>query len=332
VTSNSFDKPFPPDASVCKDDLAPHRTVYVDTPNSRIFVERNIIRFENTNVIVRAQCTQNRYEEHPGPLSILFAGNGQEEFEIDGRRFVVDDSSYLIHNLGQRVSSVIDSDTEVDSFVIGFWPGFAEDVLHSLVTPADRLLDSPKGSRRQTLQFFNQLYRHDRLLSPALFRIRAAIDNTGVTHGWLEEQNHLLLERLLLVHRNIGKEIENLPAVRASTRSEIYYRLHCARDFMEASLDHPLSIPEIAAAAWFSPHHFLRLFKQVFGETPHQYLTRRRLERAQYLLTKTDRSVTDICFALGFESLGSFSWLFRKRMGISPEQFRNRHKLHASLK
>ncbi len=74
--------------------------------------------------------------------------------------------------------------------------------------------------------------------------------------------------------------------------------------------------------AWFAPHHFLRLFKQTFGETPHRYLTRRRLERAQHLLAKTDLSVNDICTESGFQSVGSFSWLFRRHLGMSPNTFR----------
>jgi AraC family transcriptional regulator len=232
-----------------------------------------------------------------------------------------------VHNLGQQIGNVIESATEVDSIVLGFWPGFAEEVLRTLTTPADKLLDNPKTTFFQPVQFFNQLYPHDQILSPTLFRIRAALDNNTITHGWLEEQNHLLLEGLLHVHRNVRREIEEIPAIRASTRTEIYQRLHNARDFMEASLDRPISIAQIAAAAWFSPHHFLRLFKQVFGETPHQYLIRRRLDRAKRLLTQTEMPITDICFAVGFESLGSFSWLFRQRVGQSPEQFRNLHRI-----
>src|SRR5438477_467895 len=82
---------------------------------------------------------------------------------------------------------------------------------------------------------FTRTYPHDRLVSPLLFTIHHAMGQPWITHGWLEEQNHRLIERLPLVHREIGQEIERLPAVRASTRVEIYQRLHRARDFMRAS-------------------------------------------------------------------------------------------------
>src|SRR5205823_868192 len=116
---------------------------------------------------------------------------------------------------------------------------------------------------------------------------------------------------------------------RAATRLEIFRRTLMARDFMEASLDRPVSVAEIASVACFSPFHFLRSFKQVFHETPHQYLTRRRIERAQDLLVQTELSVTNICLDIGFESLGSFSTLFRRHTGVSPERYRSQNRIQA---
>nr|HMN29725.1 helix-turn-helix transcriptional regulator [Caldilineaceae bacterium] len=92
--------------------------------------------------------------------------------------------------------------------------------------------------------------------------------------------------------------------------------------FIAAAYDEPLTLAMIASVANLSPNHLLRTFKQLFQQTPHQCLVERRLERAQQLLRQSDHSVTEICFAVGFESLGSFSWLFRRRFGRSPEQFR----------
>ncbi|HLK55888.1 MAG TPA: AraC family transcriptional regulator [Chthonomonadaceae bacterium] len=333
VKRNFLDRPLPRSVARFKEAPTSPYKVYTDRPNARIeLMDKGLVGFENTNVIIRSRRHHCPCGEHIGPLSIFFVSKGQEACEIDGRRFVLDESAYLIHNLGQRVSGETILETEVDSLVIGFWPGFAEDVLRSLTTPTDQLLDTPKESALQPVQFFNQLYPHDKILSPALFRLRASLESDTVHHGWLEEQNHLLLERLLYVHRNIRNDIESVPAIRASTRTEIYQRLHRARDFMEANLDRPVTIIEIASAAWFSPHHFLRLFKQVFHETPHQYLIRRRLERAQRLLIHSDIPITDICFSVGFESPGSFSWLFRQRIGQSPEQFRRLHRAHDSRK
>jgi len=110
--------------------------------------------------------------------------------------------------------------------------------------------------------------------------------------------------------------------MRRSTRIEIYHRLALARDFIEASVDKPITLSDYSRVACLSPHHFLRLFKQVYGETPHQFLTRLRLKCALDLLQSTEISVTEICFLVGFESLGSFSTLFKRHYGRSPLAFR----------
>jgi AraC-like DNA-binding protein len=95
-----------------------------------------------------------------------------------------------------------------------------------------------------------------------------------------------------------------------------------ARDAIDRDYGRPLNIPALARIALVSEAHFIRTFRATFGETPHRYLQRRRVERAMALLRNTDRSVTDICFAVGFSSLGTFSRNFREIMGRSPSDFR----------
>jgi AraC-like DNA-binding protein len=95
-----------------------------------------------------------------------------------------------------------------------------------------------------------------------------------------------------------------------------------ARDLIDRDYARPLDIPALARVALVSQAHFIRTFGATFGETPHRYLQRRRVERAMALLRNTDRSVTDICFAVGFASLGTFSRTFRDIVGRSPSAFR----------
>jgi AraC-like DNA-binding protein len=130
------------------------------------------------------------------------------------------------------------------------------------------------------------------------------------------------MERLLQVHQNVYREMARLPAARPATREELYRRLHRVKDYVAASFDQPITLDDIALIAGLSPNHLLRTFKQVFHQTPHQFLTAQRLEHARRLLRSTDRSVTDICLSVGFESLGSFSWLFRRHVGVSPAAYR----------
>jgi AraC-like DNA-binding protein len=96
-----------------------------------------------------------------------------------------------------------------------------------------------------------------------------------------------------------------------------------AKDLVDARYFEPLRIGDLAAAAGFSPAHFSREFRRAFGESPHQYLLTRRLERAAALLRSTDRSVTEICFAVGLGSLGSFTTSFTRVFGMSPLAYRS---------
>lgn len=97
-----------------------------------------------------------------------------------------------------------------------------------------------------------------------------------------------------------------------------------ARDAMDRSYAQPLDIPALARIAHVSEAHFIRTFRHTFGETPHRYLQRRRVERSMFQLRETDSSVTDICLAVGFTSLGTFSRTFREIVGESPSAYRER--------
>src|SRR3989442_14553934 len=108
--------------------------------------------------------------------------------------------------------------------------------------------------------------------------------------------------------------------------SEVHERLCHARTFIDECYDLPLDLSEISKQACFSRYHFLRLFRDAFETTPHQYLIQRRIEKAKELLRSRQLSVTDVCFEVGFESLGSFSSLFRKCVGDAPIKYRQRER------
>jgi AraC-like DNA-binding protein len=95
-----------------------------------------------------------------------------------------------------------------------------------------------------------------------------------------------------------------------------------ARRFIDRHFDAPLTIRQLSDQAALSPYHLIRLFRRAYRQTPHQYLVQQRIARAKELLRTTDLPVTEICIAVGFESLGSFSTLFRKVAGISPSAYR----------
>jgi AraC-like DNA-binding protein len=114
-----------------------------------------------------------------------------------------------------------------------------------------------------------------------------------------------------------GANVARVVRVDAASR-----RMLRARDKMDRSYREPLDVAALARVALTSEAHFIRTFKETFGETPHRYLQRRRLERAMALLRETERPVTEICLDVGFTSLGSFSRTFTHVLGMSPTAYR----------
>ena len=103
---------------------------------------------------------------------------------------------------------------------------------------------------------------------------------------------------------------------------QTYKNLAHARDFMRDAYQRPITLPEISAQANLSPYQFQRVYRRTFQETPHEFLTRLRIERAKTLLARGSHNVTEACFEVGFSSLGSFSTLFAHRVGLPPSEYR----------
>lgn len=110
--------------------------------------------------------------------------------------------------------------------------------------------------------------------------------------------------------------------IRESFGLNSHESVRLARRFLDRHYDRPITIAQLSREAALSPYHFIRLFRRVYKQTPHQYLVQQRIARAKELLRTTDLPVTDICNAVGFESLGSFSTLFRRDAGLSPSAYR----------
>ncbi len=103
-------------------------------------------------------------------------------------------------------------------------------------------------------------------------------------------------------------------------------RLFEVRSQLQQATDPAVALPDLAKRAGISPYHFLRLYRSVFGETPHRDVVRFRMSRAKQLLVETDLPITQICFESGYESLGTFSRRFRDVVGCAPSEFRARRR------
>jgi AraC family transcriptional regulator len=279
----------------------------LDAPNPRGWM----------NVLIHAKSDAQAIPMHNTSLSLYSVFSGLELHEVGRARFAVTPDRYLLLNDHQRHAHRVEDNTEVLS--IRFRTGLGSDVYSAAALPPDKQLDNP--DLRLPLEFYERTYPRDLRLSQFMGVLRAFIW-AEVTQDPLEQALHPILEHLLVLHRNLEADIERLPAAKRSTREELFRRLHIARDFIEASYLEPINLFSIADVVNLSPHHFLRLFKQAFELAPYQFVTHKRLELAKKWLIDTDKDVTDICFDLGFDSLGTFSRNFKARFRVAPTQYR----------
>ena len=277
-------------------------------------------RLGKENAVLTGRGTRYYVPDFEGCLSVKSVVDGSAVWEAENRRFSVNEDCWLILNDRQRYSITIDSFTPVTTFCLFFERGFVEDIYRGHVIPCRRLLDSPQSDAADKVTFFTHIEPGGPLID-LLRRFRTELADAAMSRlAW--DQAFLRIAEILISERsNASKVIARLPALNKSTRIELYRRLLRGRDFLLSSLSEPIGLKEMAAAACMSPFHFHRSFTRALGETPHRYLTRHRLERAANLLRQTDSSVTEVCLSTGFESLASFSNLFRRNYDVPPSKF-----------
>jgi AraC-like DNA-binding protein len=187
-------------------------------------------------------------------------------------------------------------------------------------------LSTPFPSSTAGFELFERMFESD-AVGQQLTRVHEELPNFKHDPMWVQESLHTTLDLLLDRQSEAWHEVNQVQAVRAVTKEELYRRLYKARDYAYATLDQPVSLDDLAYVACLSTNYFLRSFRGLYKQTPHQFIISKRMDRARSLLKTTDLSVSEICLAVGFQSLGSFSWLFKRRCGLSPEAFRRHEQL-----
>lgn len=131
-----------------------------------------------------------------------------------------------------------------------------------------------------------------------------------------------ILFDILSFNQYASEESMKLDVRKSSTRQENYKRLAVVRDWIEDNFNRTLTLEELAGIAAMNHQHFLRLFNKVFHKTPHQYIIERRIAEARQLLLDPGMTVTDVCIAIGWDSLSTFTQLFKQRTGQTPGEYR----------
>ncbi len=274
------------------------------SPRNQRFRDWFYARWGRENCLILGRTRHAEYDRYRQRLSIKMARGGSERYFIDGRSVAVDDDSYLVLNDNRSYGSVIDAETEVESFSIFFRPGLLEEVRAALGTAIDDVTE-PAATRTTAVEFEERLCTHDRSVTPVMRFIRHHILAGVDDEQWYEEQLHVLAERLLVQqHRARATDLQ-LNCAKHSTRIELRRRLGLAADFIQSNYEREIGLDDMSAAACLSVHHFMRLFRQVYGLTPTQFLYRKRIQAAQRL-QRDGLPAQDIAARVGFSSRATY--------------------------
>jgi AraC family transcriptional regulator len=279
-------------------------------------------RFKKHNIIFNALSSYSHCDNHVGCLSFKTVLSGEEWYGINNRSIAVRRGQFLILNDDQNYSCHMDTGEKVRCLSVFFKKEFASSVFHDTLHGTEILLDDPFNQDKNTLEFFQNLNHIDPELQLQLSGLIASLESDGYANALMDERLVFLLRHLIQTHKAEAKHAGKVNALKASTQKEVYKRLCIAKDVLHSSyIDNP-DLNTLSSIACLSVSQLVLQFKAVFQVTPHQYLTRLKLDRAAELLRLTNKPVHEITWLCGFENISAFCRAFKSAHGVQPLSFR----------
>lgn len=205
--------------------------------------------------------------------------------------------------------------------------GSGEATLVGLLLPAERIQDAARRQLGRPLDeplLLPMLVRHDAALNLRLLNLaHAALRRPGAEPP-AERLADELVEHLVRRQAEFDAYVERCPGRSARYRRQLFSRLLRARNYIETTVASNSPLGRLADVAKLSPTHFLRLYRDVFGQTPHKHVIETRLDAARELLLTSTQGVSDICRSLGFENRCAFARVFKQHFGLAPSEMRGR--------
>ncbi|MEO6283199.1 MAG: AraC family transcriptional regulator [Dyadobacter sp.] len=284
--------------------------------------EAHFGQFKKHNVIFNAVSSDSHCDDHVGCLSFKTVLSGEEWYGIGQRKLAVRPGLFLILNNEQNYSCRIDAHEKVRCFSIFFKNDFAISAFRDLLQSEESSLDNPfqqTGILPEFFQTLNQITPEIQLHVLGLIR---DLNQQGYSDAMVDEHLLYFMQELARTYRADVRAMNEVEAIKCSTRNELYKRLCIARDMLHSSYAASPDLNSLSREACMSIPQLIRQFKSVFRHSPHQYLMRIRLMRAAELLVGTNLAVAEIAGSCGFESSSAFSRAFKVMYHVQPIHYR----------
>ncbi len=255
-------------------------------------------------------------------FSIKYVLSGTEHYLINGKQYDVKNNEYLLANKFSEGHAEVNS----KEFVKGICICLSQDILSEVVAahlkPNAFEIDYQLDTFFRTDSFLENKYQATSTqLGNFLMQQASAINcDTNLLLNHNNEFYYTLAEKIVADHIPLFKQLQNVKALKTSTRKELYLKLLKAQEYINTCFLSPIKINEVAAYCGLSEYHFFRLHKSTFAISPLQYVLQKRLNYAQQLLKTKNASITETAYASGFSNVFTFSKSFKKHFGYPPNE------------
>ncbi|MEL6673036.1 MAG: AraC family transcriptional regulator [Bacteroidota bacterium] len=259
-------------------------------------------------------------------IAIKYVMSGRLKLKVDFRAYTLEAGDFLLINDRQMVEYEISSQGEaVESLWVYLDTESMKDALDRMVRGMEGPVVIPFSMQQNCPEVYQQVYKaQEDPLGDYLIELGEAV-KSGQMRQADQSVYQKLADRLLVSQWQVFEQIQRLTSAKLSTKMELYRRLCIAKAYIHQHLDEALDLDTLSQVACLSKYHFIRLFKEVFGQTPRQYLIALRLESARHMLVQSDKSFHEICQDVGLKDSSSFGRLFKRNYGATPHIYRRMH-------
>jgi AraC-like DNA-binding protein len=287
--------------------------ISTNLPNSKDFSSKRPLL--NENMVIWATTEAGYfYPEHKTPYLFISNFQNKGKYVFNQRHIEVSDKYFYFLNANDDLEIHFSEAASLQTLFILFADRFIQECFTYFTATAETLIDIP------------DIISNNEILLPGVpfefsINMKQKTNQLREQHLQKEGLDNILFEVLIELSGLAAitqKAINRINATKKSTKEELYRRLFLARDLMNDRVFEKLSLEQMAREVCLNKFHFLSCFKALYQTTPHQYFRTLKLEKALNLLQGNQYTVSEVCYLLGFESVGSFSHLFKKKYGISP--------------
>lgn len=276
------------------------------------------------NVIMNTHTSNVERDSILGPFSVFLNVAGTSKVKVNTKWFSVSSDVYCLSNKGQEYDLHIPRGEKAETFNIHFGDVLYDDVINVLSRKQGSLLDDTSEA---SLCSFELLPKSAYLNTDTSLKMSTLYQycqsnkgdySTDIEFEWLSD----LLSLILTDSFNKLRKIENMDALKKATRMELFRRVSMAIDFLHENIFKEVHLDELSSHCGLSKFHLLRVFKEIYGYSPRQYMDQLKLAKAKDLLRKPEIELIEIALFLGFSELSSFSRFFKQRTSLSPNHLR----------